>query len=191
MTIEGVSAGGIQHIGEGKFLYDGKEMSFEDVAFMVQIEVINRVDEQFTAKFNEVRERNTKIKDINDMMGTMRKYMSHFDKDGNYTDDSTRYGDDGKKGKLTHHDAVEWVDFYNKYIKTGIIEDSGLGWTFDKKEIEGFIENAKSSISNLNAENELDMMQLNRLGNQRNSYMQLLKSLLQKVSQARSEAARL
>ncbi|MBW2067595.1 MAG: hypothetical protein JRI31_01760 [Deltaproteobacteria bacterium] len=194
-TISGV---GIHSIGDGRFIYDGREVSFEDMVFMVQMEVINRVDEQFAAKFNEIKERNKKIKDINDILAMLRKYQNYFNKDGEWIgpdDLKSKYKSSTGKdvGLMKDEDKSKWLEFYREYCQTGIVDDPGISWdcAFSKADIDGFMENAKAAISNLNAENELDMMVLNRLGNQRNSYLQLMKSLLEKISQARSEAARL
>ncbi|MBW2067594.1 MAG: hypothetical protein JRI31_01755 [Deltaproteobacteria bacterium] len=182
---------GIQSIGDGRFIYDGQEVSFEDMVFMVQMEVINRVDEQFAAKFNEIKERNQKIKEINDMIQILRSYANKFDKDGKWIGEDIPDEND-VTGKFFGEDMEKWKEFWDKYVKTGMIDASGMeDGDFYKSEIEAAMENCKAAISNLNAENELDMMVLNRLGNQRNSYLQLMKSLLEKVSQARSEAARL
>ncbi len=183
--------GGIYSIGNGKFIYDGREVSFEDMVFLVQLEVINRVDEQFAAKFNEIKERNRQIKEINDILQMLRKYSQYFDKDGNWIGkDEFKVGD--KTGKFSDADMKKWMEFWNKYVKTGKITAGGMeDGNFYKSEIDAAMENCKAYISNLNAENELDMMVLNKWGNQRNSYMQLMKSLLEKIAQARGEAARL
>ena len=190
MTVHGVSSGHVQSIGDGRFECDGEKMSFEDLAFMVQMESVNRVDEQFASKFSEVKQRNQDIKRINDMLSRLKGYESRYSGT-----------DDNHVEKLTPEDQKVWKDFLKDYVDTGIINDSGTGshsiwgigndYIFNHQELETVIESCKSAVSNMNSENELDMMTLNKLGNQRNSYMQLLKSLLEKVSQARGDAARL
>ncbi len=167
--------GTVQSIGNGLFVCDGQKLSFEDLVFQVQMECVNKVDQEFAAKFSEVKARNQKIKDINDIMAMLRNHEPG-------KDDSVQ---------LNGGDLTKWREFYNNYVKTGIVDDPGIGWDgkFVKKEYDNFMENAKAVQSDLNSETELDMMTLNKMANQRNSYIQLCTSLLEKISQVRSKAA--
>lgn len=196
----------VQSLGGGYFSIDGQTMSFEDVVFDVQMECVQIVDVKFAQKFSEIKDRNKLLQDLSDCYQMLNSYTNSFNKDGD--------AKSGKKGekvsdkiiKFTNEDMKKWKDdttdppsgYYYKFVETGIFNDGstngnkkGIGndGRFTKKELDIAIENLKAGQDSKNSENELDMMTLNKLSNQRSTFFQLWSTQLNLIKEARSAAA--
>ncbi|MFH0789736.1 MAG: hypothetical protein V2B13_19270 [Pseudomonadota bacterium] len=196
----------VQSLGGGYFSIDGQTMSFEDVVFDVQMECVQIVDVKFAQKFSEIKDRNKALQDLSDCYQMLNSYTSSFDKDGD-----AKSGKKGEKisGKLigfTDKDMKKWKNdttdppsgYYYEFVETGIFNDGstngnkkGIGndGHFTKKELDIAIENLKAGQDSKNSENELDMMTLNKLSNQRSTFFQLWSTQLNLIKEARSAAA--
>lgn len=197
---------GIHSVGGGYFMVNGAKMSFEDLVMMVQMKNVETADKVFAGRFSEIEERNKKIQLVNDVMQMLRKYQGRFDKDGNISKTHQFVDVNSKIGKLDDADKALFDRFVKEINDLGIVKGydewsgKGLIWshfeakppiyTFDKKALEVVLDNCRGGLDNLNSQNELDMMKLNKLGNQRSSYVQLLSSMLSTIKEARSAAVR-
>ncbi len=174
----------VQAIGSGYFMVDGLKMSFEDLIMKVQMSNVETADKVFAGRFSEIEERNKKISLMNDMLQVARKYQDNFDKDGKLKE--------GKSASFTGSDLDTWNKFHASAVSTGLVRTDipGGGGPFSKQQLETLLDNTRSGLDNLNSQNEMDMMKLNKLGNQRSSYVQLLSSMLSTVKEARGAAVR-
>lgn len=171
----------VQSIGGGYFMVDGAKMSFDDLIMKVQMNNVATTDKVFAGRFAEIEERNKRISLMNDMLQVARKYQGNFDKDGKLTG----------SGQFTGGDKTVWDAFKKDIVNQGIVKtDIPDGKDMTKKQLETLLDNIRSGLDNMNSQNEMDMMKLNKLGSQRSSYVQLLSSMLGSFKEARSAAVR-
>ncbi len=201
MAIDTTSMNKVEYLGSGYFSCDGQKMTFEDLVFQVQAQAVTTADKVFATKFSEIKERNDKITKINDMIQMLRKYQDGFDKDGKAIGHQLKNHPKPGDVSSTHimldsKDINQWWDvYYPELVKPGTITAPfETEWTFcamSKKQLDTSLENAKTALEGLNSMNEMDMMKLNKLGNQRSSYVQMATSLLGTIKEAKSAAARM
>ncbi len=89
-------------------------------------------------------------------------------------------------------DMGGWHRFCDEIVASGIVRTDiqRNDGKFTKQQLDTLLDNIRSGLDNLNSQNEMDMMKLNKLGNQRSSYVQLLSSMLSTVKEARGAAVR-
>lgn len=200
----------VQSLGGGYFLVNGQTCSFEDLVFDVQKECVQNTDVKFAQKFSEIKDRNKLLQDLSDLYQMLNSYANSFDKDGDAQSDHKGIKKGDKLIKFTEKDMKKWMDdttsppsgYYYEFIVTGIVDDGsdptnqddreqgiGTDGVFSKKELDIAMENLKAAQDSKNSENEIDMMTLNKLSNQRSTFFQLWSTQLNLIKEARSAAA--
>jgi hypothetical protein len=107
--------GEITSIGGGYFKVEGteKNVTFEDLSFMIMLDSIDKCDRVFQTQFQKIQDRNKKIEGLNDMMAFLRKYQKQAasDKEEHNRDapKDEQWSDANTPSRFTDADYQLWV----------------------------------------------------------------------------------
>lgn len=182
----GVDGGGsVQAIGNGMFSIDGKECTLDELVMAIGLAMKKVNDENLATKYSEIKDKLDKQETLNDCLQMISGYNNKMAEDA-----------DGCQ-EFSAADKQTWLNEYRPVLqKMGVKDGSGgvMGVGSDAKytkaEIKTLVANVQNELQQMSTQNELDMMELNKFNSQNTSCIQLLKSCLDEVKQARNAAAR-
>jgi hypothetical protein len=184
----------VQITNDGFFMVDGEKLDLGQLMMELQLDMTTEIDRQIADQMAEIKDRNTELQFMNDLLSNMRKFKAEgwndehgaeqwmsFDLNG---DGSIVHGGEEKFGTLA--DGQESRTMEDWFPEFGIewTEVSGSTATREKK-WDANIEAVKGKIDSLNSESQLDMIRLQSLMDKRNQRYEQASNTLQKDQKTR------
>lgn len=214
-----VDSGGVNAIGGGYFSVDGKTVNVTDLIMMITVKMKETNDELLARKYGEVEQKLEDQQALNDALTTFNKYARMFDDDGKVKDGTDGQTDGNKKVKLTNSDLAELLAAKDVLAQYGIsidlpdnyeIADNGKIYVLDpagnripgpdgdmqvsilltQEDVQNIVGELEGELQNMSTQNELDMMELNKLMSLNTTCMQLGRSGLDEAKNAMQTAAK-
>jgi len=200
MAISGVgtpSSGSVQSLGDGYFLVDGKKLNLQDLIMNIGVQMKATNDQNLATKYGEIKDKLATQQKMNDTLQMLNTYAKYFDSDGKYKGGGPGSKNSDTSMKLSDADMKVWKDQYRQLLKDVGVKDGsggaqGIGsdGIFTKAELDTVIEGLKGKLQSMSTQNELDMMDLNKLNSLNTSCVQLLKSGMDEAKSAMQASAR-
>lgn len=168
---------------------------FQEIVLDMGLKALAAQDAQFEKAFAQAQERVQEMTLVNDCIQMVNSYKSSFDEDGKAQGDNKA---SDTNIRFSYADAREWENkYYPQLLRSGKIKDgqggtSGIGSDslFNSRELDTFLENARSYQSSLSSKNEQQMLITNNAASRRTSVFQQMQTLMSSAKEAMQSASR-
>jgi hypothetical protein len=171
----------VQVTGDGFFTVDGQKLDLGTLMMQLQMERTKMIDTGIKDQMSEIKDRNTKLKAFNELLGMMRKFKANKCATNDDNAAGQRFNLPGMEG---NKNVTEW---FREFGMSGSYTDvnPGDGTKEWEAEWDANIEVMKGQIDSLNSDSQLSMIRLQSLIDKRNQSFDMMTNTLSKDSKTR------